>query len=277
MTMFCNNCRQEITPYAFKVFYIGSFYSGFQRQPHGFTVEDFIEAAFINQGYICNFSSHSYRAVSRTDVGVNALSNVFFINLPVDPEIGSLNNALPSNGSILLLGWTKLSSRSALYPIRYKIYRYFLPSTVFIPKENLQLLSDLIGTYDFTPFIKMDRKAEQKNICKIHSIDFQTQENGLIIQFVGDHFGWQQIRKMVGFIATLGDSRALDDILTSKSLINAPPFPGEFLVLYHIQFSTSPIWINLPQKKLIEKVKKTLQHKIEKIQWYDSLFSLILK
>ncbi len=273
--MFCKNCRQEVRSYAFKVFYIGSFFSGFQRQPHGFTIEDFLESAFINQGYICNFHSHNYRAVSRTDVGVNAISNVFFVDLPHDPEIGGLNNALPSNQSILLLCWARVGSPNDLYPVKYKIYRYFLPISMTIPKENLRLLSDMIGTYDFTPFIKRDKKASQKNICKIYSIDFQTQNDGMVIQFVGDHFGWKQIRKMMGFIATLQTPHDLEKILINKNVIEAPPFPGEFLTLFHIQFSSSPSWKCQKMEKILERKKLSLELQMHKIQWYRKLFSSV--
>lgn len=274
--MNCNTCKKELSPYAFKVFYIGSFYSGFQRQPHGFTIEDFLEDAFINQGYICNFSTHHYRAVSRTDVGVNAISNVFFVYLPTDPELAKLNSALPLNQSIILLGWAKITI-SDLYPIRYKIYRYFIPSHIQFPSESFHLFSDLIGTYDFTPFIKKDKKAVQNNICTIYSIEFEPTENGLVIQFVGDHFGWRQIRKMVGYFVNPQSNTTIDDILLNQSQVEAPPFPGELLTLFHIQFSTSPSWKTSPIIKLINKRISHLEQKVSILKWHHSLFRSIIE
>ena len=42
--------------YLFRVFYIGNYFNGFQRQPNGNTVENYIEMAFIRSHLISSFN-----------------------------------------------------------------------------------------------------------------------------------------------------------------------------------------------------------------------------
>ncbi len=272
--MFCNLCQAYLFPFAFKVFYIGHYYSGFNRQPHGFAIEDFLESAFISQGYVCTLANHGYRAVSRTDAGVSALANVFFLNLPKDPKIEKINAFLPKNKSILLIAWTKLNTIDDLYPVVRKTYRYFLPKD-FLPSDlsPVDFLA-FLGTYDFSPFIKFDKKSIQNNVCSIFSVSFLPISEGILFQFVGDHFGWKQIRKMLGFLISKHSSFDFAEKILSEQLkSNFPPLPGHFLSLISIDFSNEPTWHFGKIGKLLQKHIQNVKMKKFKNNWQLYLLS----
>ena len=87
--------------YAFKVYYIGKYFTGFQRQPNGMGVENYIENAFIESGCITSFKDNFYISTSRTDTGVNAISNIFTLDLEKKPNLDQINDFLPDRKSVV--------------------------------------------------------------------------------------------------------------------------------------------------------------------------------
>ncbi len=243
------------------MFYIGSYYLGYQRQPHSLAIENFLENAFIGEHLICCFKLHGYRSVSRTDAGVNALGNVFVIGTNHEPVLEKINSKLPKNGSIIVWAKLPIQKEMQLKPVKYKIYQYFYPHKVY-NSTKLKLI-DFIGTYDFTPFIKKDKKAIQNNICTLYSFTVESTPTGLLFQIVGDHFGWEQIRRMLGFLVNkkLAEAEILP-VLQKQTKYNAIPLPGYFLTLHHIELPVDREWaianVSFLIKRTMEKNETTL-------------------
>ena len=147
--------------------YDGKNYMGWQKQPHGITIQYCIEKALEQ---ICNTPIRVF-ASSRTDSGVHALGQIVHCDIPIHkmhiPFLTAMNLLLPHD--IRILDAAKVSdSFHARYQLSEKIYTYTLwaDNSPLLPqrrnyvwhcrnvdtekmKEAATLLS---GTKDFTSF-----------------------------------------------------------------------------------------------------------------------------
>ena len=104
---------------------------------------------------IHSFKENNYKGCSRTDHGVNAISNIFFINCIKKPNLSQLNYYLPKDITI----WSFIQISSNFNPRKaiHKKYRYYLPKTLIKDPNQLDKLQDYLGTHDFTAFIKKSK------------------------------------------------------------------------------------------------------------------------
>ena len=251
--------------YLFKVYYIGKNYQGFQRQPNGQTIENHIESSFIQAKLIHSFKDNNYKGCSRTDHGVNAISNIFFINCIKKPNLAQLNYYLPKDITI----WSFIQISSNFNPRKaiHKKYRYYLPKTLIEDPNQLDKLQDYLGTHDFTAFIKKHGAGQYDPTSTIYSITHLKNDDFHIIEISGNKFGREQIRRMIGFIL---DHRYHNDYpkkyLNLNDSIDIKSAPAELLYLQDITY-------NPPLKWKIDKKSITRLNKFHQEEFQKSLFA----
>jgi tRNA pseudouridine38-40 synthase len=245
--------------YLFRVFYLGCLYSGFQRQPSGQGIENFIEIAFIKTGLIHSFKKNNYRACSRTDAGVNALSNVFSLKLAKTPKLEHLNDNLPNNRSIIIWDYAEVPDNFDPRKANFKQYSYYL-SDIQIPKLNFEKIFDFIGTHDFSGLIKKHGAGVESSINTIRQIDLSYTNSGVWITLKGNKFGREQIRQIVGYLL---DKRYLhmstNDCLTKYDIypLNIESADPKYLILTDIHFEGKINW-----KRKHRNLKYLIQEKL---------------
>jgi len=246
-----------MTLYAFRVFYVGRNYLGFQRQRNGQTIENYLELAFIQADLIRNFQSNQYRSTSRTDQGVSALGNVFVLDVPTRPNLTIINSFLPND----ILVWSYAEVPMDFDPRRKvsKWYRYYLPYPDHLYRDRLDMLHDYQGRHDFTPFIKKHGAGMEYPITAISSIEYRVHKDLLIIDIHGDSFGREQIRRMIGFLLQQKFNHIRPKTVLSRQMdLDITSAPPEGLLLYQISFPNTLDWLlssNLDYKLHLFKAK----------------------
>ncbi len=262
--------------YLLKVFYLGEPYSGFQRQPGGNTVENLLEDTMVEMGLIRSFKDAAYQSASRTDSGVNAIGNVIALELENIPRLQQINSALSRDGSIYLWAWTEVQSGYKLRPTKGKIYEYNIPHIAPEFTERFDRIKEFEGAHDFSAFIKKD-KVERPTKCTIKRIDHYVREEGITISIMGDHFGWEMIRRMIGFLM---DRRYLDKhpseyLDKGGVMIPVHPAPARFLTLKRVFLRDELNWNVVDVSRRLSKFQRIKSDKIDllstQIMQYQSL------
>lgn len=165
----------------------------------------------------------------RTDAGVHALCQVAHLDVKtmLAPEIIRMkfNDELPADINILEVEKVHPKfharhhavSRSYIYQISRRRTAFAKPFVWWIKDElsfeKMNRASKLfIGMHDFSSF--SDKDNEEKS-TKVLIEDVQMKEEGslILIQIVGSHFLWKQVRRIVGVLAEIGRGK-----LTEKDL-----------------------------------------------------------
>ncbi len=246
--------------FAFKVFYLGSNYYGFQRQPDVPTVENEIFRVFNELDLLAEDSK--YTAASRTDRGVHALGQVIAVNLKREPDLDEINELLPND--IAFWALSRVSSNfNARRKALYRHYKYVCRN----PGVNIDLVREalkcIIGVHNFK---NLCYKAYRSTIRRIYLADIKvyselSDEEFLIFSFYGASFARGLIRKTVSAVIMVGlGEMSLDEFkmllnprYTSPKGIRLYPSDGLFLVdaYYPIAFK---IHLNG-----VEKVREILE------------------
>ena len=231
--------------YAFALFYLGEKYQGYQKQLNGQAIENYIEFALINSEYIHSFRRNNYAASSRTDAGVNALSNIFAINVSKTPNLEEINNNLPKDGSILVWKYAKVSENFNPRDNSYKIYEYnfYNPSKEDITR--IKRISEFKGFHNFANFMKKDGAGDKDPYSKILAVEFHENGKNLTLRLKGTNFVREQIRKMIGFVLNPSyDNLELTKLLTDEpNDLQIKPADAAFLTLTDVKFDGKLNWI----------------------------------
>ena len=216
---------------ALKLWYDGSGFFGFQRQPSLRTVESELFSALETIGV----NPKTYRAAGRTDRGVSALGMVVRFDVQGDFRIGELNAALPED----VKGWAFTRAPFKFKP-RYpkeRIYRYVLPR-LSRKKEVEQACGLLKGEHSFHNFSKFDKSKERDPIRKITGISLIRRDNYDVIELRGESFLWQMVRRIVTALTLLDNGRLslqeFEDLLNPDLVTHLEPMPAEGLILMDI-------------------------------------------
>jgi tRNA pseudouridine(38-40) synthase len=254
--------------YLFKIFYLGYGFMGFQRQPHGVSIENYVEQAFINLEYIESFSKNQYKSASRTDKGVNAYENIFQLYLNRKPNLFDINKELKLVKNVQIWAYTKAPDNFQLKPLKAKTYEYTLLNQSKETIKHFDRIFDFLGKHDFFNFIKPDNQP-RVTICDIKEIQYQVKDNNsIVVEITADHFGWELIRRMLGYLA---DSRYYD-ISPAKFLdpsINKPsikPAEPRFLVLKRIHLEFEFAWNAVKNRKPLMRVYHEISREVEKLE-----------
>ena len=242
--------------YAFKLFYLGYNYYGFQRQPDVPT----IEGEVLNTLYKLDLVAENpkYTAASRTDRGAHALGQVIAINLKKEPNLKQINEQLPSTITL----WAKAVVDKDFNARRKALYRHY-KYVCKDPGADLELMKKalklMVGVHNFK---NLCYKPSRTTIRRIYLADVERPRQGLLVfSFYGASFARGLIRKAVAAIIQVGIGqmdmdefeRLLDPNYKPKRGIELYPSEGLFLVdaYYPVAFELN--------SDGVEKVRRVLE------------------
>ncbi|APJ03587.1 tRNA pseudouridine(38-40) synthase TruA [Silvanigrella aquatica] len=197
----------------------GEKFSGYQYQPHAFTVQE----AITNAWHILTKETVKLQGCSRLDAGVHAQHYVLNLHtmtkLSVERIIKGLNGILHSNLALdisVYQGCFTNSDFHARFHSKGKHYRYliwygfsehtFLTKRCWHVRAKLSLediqeaLNQFIGNHDFAAFRSSDCSAKTtvRNIYQIDSWIHPLYPEMLVVDIWGDGFLKNMIRNIVG-------------------------------------------------------------------------------
>ncbi|RKN65222.1 tRNA pseudouridine(38-40) synthase TruA [Paenibacillus ginsengarvi] len=224
--------------------YDGTAYYGFQSQPGGNTIQDYIEAAIeqlTGENIILTSSG-------RTDAGVHARSQIINFqtasSIPLERWAFALNSRLPPDIRILEARMADPDFHARRWAKR-KTYRYtinhnripdvFQRHMQFHHPASLDVeamrhaLQTLVGEHDFTSFcsVKSTKPSHVRTIYEV-SLELDPHVPGVIHIFVtGNGFLQHMVRIIVGTLLQIGEGkRSAEDmsgILAARSRSKAGP------------------------------------------------------
>jgi tRNA pseudouridine38-40 synthase len=247
--------------------YDGCSWQGWQRQPHGKTVQNRLESAlteFVQQpvDIVC---------AGRTDTGVHAIEQVVHFDSDAKRElfawVRGVNALLPSSISVR---WSAALpvGESDVFHARYcataRTYQYLIYNDpirspllkgragwVFRPLQS-ELMREaaqaLIGTHDFSAFRAAECQASSP-VRTMHQIDVTQQGNLIMITFKANAYLHHMVRNIVGALVQVGLGNHppswMADLLAGRDrTVAAPTFSPDGLYLAKIDYD--PRWA-LPQ------------------------------
>ncbi len=266
--------------YAFKVFYNGKNYSGYQRQPNGLGVENYLEDAFISAGYIKSFYDNNYKGTSRTDRYVNAVGNVFALNCDREPNLSMINHYLPTDRTIILWGWAQVSNLFNPREVLFKEYNYLLYNIESKFMRKINRIYRFLGEHNFSRYIKKEGAGAENPISNIMNIKLtKISEKSLLIKITGNKFGREQIRRMVGYLI---EDKYLntqpDEFLIDGDPLNIKPVDGDNLYLMRIEYSEDINWnFDIEIQNLVYRELEKIELKKEKIEFLGYMMKNIIQ
>ena len=223
---------------AFRLAYDGTGYRGFQRQPHGDTVEDALLSALEALGV--NFDDGSpvgYAAAGRTDAGVSARAQTVAFEAPEWLRPRALNAELPAD----VRAWASADVDDefhATHDAEARTYRYFL----FAPEADDDAAAEacrrLSGHHDFHNFTPDETGT-------VSDLTAAVERDGdfLIVDCRAGGFARQLVRRLASAVGSVAKGRRepafLDRALAAEPLEGpdgiAPAAP-EPLVLVGVRY-----------------------------------------
>ena len=218
---------------ALHVQYIGSNYSGWQRQKNAITVQEILEIALFK---IAHHVVKTF-AAGRTDAGVHASGQV--VHFDIDCVIPGnrfsyvLNGLLPPTIRILESVEVK-DSWHACYSAKYRHYRYVINNSkfnnIFINNWSWHryqkvldavLMSDaskrMEGEHDFFAFQKSG-STKATSITKIKKINIKRVEDLIFVDIKATGFLYGMVRSIVGQLVLVGEKKISPEIFTDRWL-----------------------------------------------------------
>ena len=220
--------------YRMTIAYDGAPFCGWQRQPHGTSVQETIE----NQLHTILPEKPDLIGSGRTDAGVHAKAQVahFRTNKPLETDkvLYSLNSLLPKEIRILQLEEADASFH-ARYSAKGKVYHYHIGTKpdpferryrLFVGHpldlERLkQAATHFLGTHDFTSFANVGSAGTKNGATRtIHRIDLIQEEGGFRLEFEGTGFLYKMVRNLVGTLLDVAsgklDPKQIPEIIAAK-------------------------------------------------------------
>lgn len=203
------------------VSYDGSSYQGWQRQPHGNSVQQAIEKglAEIHKKEIIVVAS------GRTDAGVHAIGQVihFDSDLVITEEkwARALNTHTPYNiyfKKVEIVDedfHSRFSAISKTYEYRFtcgefNVHRYKYCTHIKRPLdiEKMKEASRIfIGTHDFTSFCANTVEETPNQVRTIDEISFRLEGEEWVVTFHGDGFLRYMVRMIMATLMAVGEGR----------------------------------------------------------------------
>ncbi|MEM8550442.1 MAG: tRNA pseudouridine(38-40) synthase TruA [Verrucomicrobiota bacterium] len=200
--------------------YDGTGFSGWQSQPAGNTVQDFIEARL---GTILQTPLRIHGS-GRTDAGVHARAQVFHFDAswshPVGDLLRALRSGLPAGIQVLRLARIR-SDFHARYSATAKRYRYQLYEGYALPWESRYCWSlgnrrldsaamqsaaeHLLGEHDFTAFGANRGDGSEDNPVKdMRALSVKRQGAKIRITYEASGFLYKMARSLTGTLVEVG-------------------------------------------------------------------------
>ena len=233
--------------YFLEVSYMGTSYSGFQRQDNANSIEAEVERClqiFYKQPF-------SLTGSSRTDAGVHALQNYFHVDCTIglsQADVYHLNAILPRDIVIKNI-FPVASDAHCRFDAVSRTYQYtlyqakdpFLENRAFFfpYRIDLELMeqaaSVILGTHDFTSFSKKNTQVNNF-ICTIYESNWSEKEGIILYRVTGNRFLRGMVRGLVSTMLRVGTGKiSVDDFLNILMHRNAAladfSVPGHGLML----------------------------------------------
>jgi tRNA pseudouridine38-40 synthase len=198
------------------VAYDGAGFSGWQSQARGDTVQDRLEAAFLQ----VTGQQLRVHGAGRTDAGVHALGQCAHVDLAptrLAPTVlvSALNASLPPQIRILRCAFVSHTFH-ARFSARGKVYRYRIATTAVLPPfergrawhvtgalddQTLRACArQFVGKHNFAGFATNRGHPVESTIRTIRHVRMQRTSSITTIEFDGDGFLYKMVRLMVGAI-----------------------------------------------------------------------------
>jgi len=239
-----------LTRYFIFISFKGTYYHGWQVQPHSLTVQKILDEALT----LILSEKISTAGAGRTDTGVHALvfcAHFDSINcyLATDRNlVFRLNRFLPVDISVTVIRKV-IPDANARFSAISRTYKYFV-SRVKDPFNNdsswmlygdldIELMNKasslLLNHFDFTSFSKL-HSGSKTNICQIYHAEWKESGNMLVFTIKADRFLRNMVRAVVGTMIETGRGRItpeeFEKIILSKNRSSAgmsSPAKGLFL------------------------------------------------
>lgn len=238
-----------------EVSYDGTDFLGWQRQPHGMTVQELLEQKLT---WLYANTPISVEGSGRTDAGVHAVGMAVSFGAPLRPVITgdrlyrALNRMLPPSVSVRSVAEASYDF-NARFDAKGKAYTYVINRAehpaAFARRWSWHLpdcrdvdairraAALLIGEQDFTSFAVEINKSKKNPIRRIDRIDVQEFGDLLCVTFVGKSFLYKMVRSLVGTLGPVGQGKtspeSVGNILAARDRTRAfdtAPALGLFLM-----------------------------------------------
>ncbi|MBR3693476.1 MAG: tRNA pseudouridine(38-40) synthase TruA [Erysipelotrichales bacterium] len=203
------------------VSYDGSEYKGWQRQPHGNSVQQAIEKG------LAEFHKKEIIVVAsgRTDAGVHALGQVihFDTDLTITEEkwVRAMNRHTPRNIHFIkaeivddefhsrfhTTGKT-YEYRFSLEPFNVHRYKYCTYVEKKLDVDKMIEAADVfVGTHDFTSFCANTLIETPNQVRTVNEISFRKEGEEWVVTFSGDGFLRYMVRMLMATLMAIGEGR----------------------------------------------------------------------
>lgn len=247
--------------YAIKVFYLGSNYYGFQRQPDVPTIEGELMRVFREESLVSE--KFTYTAASRTDRGVHAIGQTIAFTTKKTVNLENINEKLPSDIVLWAIAKAPLKFNARREAI-YRHYKYVIKDPGINLDEARKAIEKIIGTHNFK---NLCYKTSRSTIRRIYVATINRSENSfLIFDFYGASFARGLIRKTVTAVIKVGlgemslseFEKLLNPRYTPTKGIMPAPAENLFLVDAYYQLSFK---VNY---HAVEKIREILKKQIQR-------------
>ncbi|MEQ6390433.1 tRNA pseudouridine(38-40) synthase TruA [Bacillaceae bacterium S4-13-58] len=241
----------------FTISYDGTFFSGYQVQPNGRTVQEEIEKVLtrIHKGEFTRIT-----ASGRTDAGVHAKGQVIHfdtkLNISSDKWIRALQSMLPPD--IVVVDVEEVSDRfHARFDVIEKEYRYrvltrnhpdvFRRNFVYhypgkLNESSMQEACQLFkGEHDFSSFCGSNSMIKGDKIRTIFDCKCEEIEDEIVFIIRGNGFLYNMVRIIVGTLLEIGrgeygPSQVLEIIKAKDRQVAGKTAPAHGLILWEVKY-----------------------------------------
>jgi len=221
---------------AFRLAYDGTRYRGFQRQPHGDTVEDELFAALRALDAFSGEKPEGYAAAGRTDAGVSARAQTVGFESPEWLTPRALNAELPDS----VRAWAFADAPDgfhATHHAQYREYVYHLHAPAVDDDRAREAARRLSGLHDFH-----NLTTDSKNTERDVSLSLERENEYLVVTARAGGFPRGLVRRLVALlrdIAAGGSFDRLSRVLSPEPLdgpLGVPAAPAHPLVLADVGY-----------------------------------------
>jgi len=240
---------------ALGIAYDGHAWQGWQKQPHGQTVQDCLELA------LSRFAAQPIVTVcaGRTDTGVHALNQVVHLDTSIERTqeswVRGTNAHLPAS---IAVQWARevddtfharfsASSRTYTYVILNTRVRHPLWDArvgwVHQPLDVCAIrraASALLGEHDFSSFRSAQCQAKSP-VRTMHKVDVVSHGPKILIRLTANAFLHHMVRNIMGALVQVGQGRQGDEyierlLLARDRTLGAPTFSAHGLYLTQVDY-----------------------------------------
>lgn len=207
------------------VSYDGSMYKGWQRQPHGNSIQQTIEKG------LAEIHKHEVIVVAsgRTDAGVHALGQVMHfdtdLNISEENWVRALNTHTPYNiyfKKVEIVDdefHSRFHAKSKTYEYRFSLaefnvhrYKYCTYVKHSLDIEKMKSASKVfLGTHDFTSFCANTIEETPNQVRTIEEISFRQENDEWVVTFRGDGFLRYMVRMLMATLMAVGEGRISEE------------------------------------------------------------------